>query len=249
LLEWADSRMPTLRCDNDTLVQKETPKVVVLMNVNARGVSNRSISVAQEIFGADAVYSTATPDDVYQVLQTAVGASPYSTTPSATINKNSILVVMGGDGTLSFILQTLCEILRASSSSSLEEALFDLPLIAYIPMGTGNAVGSVVGCHYNPQMDSTWRRSPRSRFEWLGFGPRRAARFRATLQQLRDGLLRRSPPPAISQGSIVELPILEITTTSPTRSETSSSLCFFAGGTSWYLDDPVDFLGSSSRNP
>jgi Diacylglycerol kinase catalytic domain len=245
LIEWEDSHLPSPRIAEDTsaivkaeasLETSELPKTVVMMNTNARGVSNRSVSDAQEIFGADSVFSTSTPDDMYAVLQKAFGASSNNI-------KHDVLVVMGGDGTLSLILQTLCEILQASSPSlSLEGAVSNLPLIAYVPMGTGNAVGSVVGCHYSPKMPSMKRRK-QSRFGWLRsmWRLRRSERFRATLLQLRDALLHPSQPAsgtAVSKGSIVELPILEITSTSTTTRQTSSSLCFFAGGTLCYFAIP-----------
>jgi Diacylglycerol kinase catalytic domain len=236
-MEREDRLMAALQIDNDITSKIEdassndatepSPKVVVMMNTNSRGVSKRSISDAQEIFGADAVFSTSTPDDVRVVLQRAFGTSSNN-------SKHDILVVMGGDGTLSLILQMLCEILQALSGfPSLEDAVADLPLIAYVPMGTGNAVGSVVSCHYSAKLDPARRRtSPQHR--WAGIRNRgRSARFRATLRQIRD---RHPSPPKgdtirSSEGSIVELPILEMTTTSATNGATVSALCFFAGGT------------------
>jgi len=61
------------------------------------------------------------------------------------------VIPVGGDGTLSSMINFMCDDIMARDAArgrttTVEDAMKELPLIGYIPLGTGNGVGSVVGC-------------------------------------------------------------------------------------------------------
>ena len=54
---------------------------------------------------------------------------------------------MGGDGTLSaWIDNLISEIMDQYDMREVEEAMGRLPFVGYVPRGTGNGLGHVVGC-------------------------------------------------------------------------------------------------------
>ncbi|KAL7459524.1 hypothetical protein ACHAWC_011244 [Mediolabrus comicus] len=118
--------------------------------------------MATNIVGSEHVYVTRTVDDALLAARVVVrgrGQQPYS-----------LVVPIGGDGTLSACLDSMVnEVLlldnklNSSNSSSssksnggssssgsnmmkVHEAIDKLPCIGYIPMGTGNGLGYVIGC-------------------------------------------------------------------------------------------------------
>jgi hypothetical protein len=204
--------------------QEASMPVTVVVNMNARGVTESTVNVARSVFGNECVYVTNSAVEADEAAAAMARCPP------------KILVPMGGDGTLTAVLQNQCRAIVASemkefsssgspsSSLTLDEAVRRLPIVAYIPLGTGNAVGSVVGC----RVASKWslrRRSSRSLYD--------------VLQQIKS--IADTDTTIINT---VELPILEVTTESkdsvPSGTTANSTLCFFAGGT--LVLDPVGTL-------
>ena len=189
-----------------------TTSIAVLLNRNARSVTDTTVQIAKEVFGPENVYASSTAEEAEQAARAVLH------------NPNIQLIIpMGGDGTLTTCINTMVaeqqrKMMRMPSSSSssssnrdarttpqvaaapptVEEALAALPRIAYIPRGTGNGVGSVVAC------------APRLR------GNRK---LRQVLEQLRDTA-------DASLLDTVELPLLQVQT-----AHQPDTLCFFAGGT------------------
>ena len=226
-------------------------KIVVIMNANARGVSASTIQVAQEVFGRESVFVTRSIPDVHHAFQTVVRSPPPQRF------EHLLVVTMGGDGTLATTIQTMCQILLRSSShndcdadatnhnhhnnsvSSFSSVMSQLPIIAYVPLGTGNAVGSVVGCSDHSMMSSSSSLvSPTTtnRFRrMISFVlPRRTEsrslrRLRSTLRHIQETVRHgRSSSTTITTASIpiTELPMIEIS------NHNFTDLCFFAGGMS-----------------
>ena len=136
-----------------------------------------------------------------------------------------------------------------------------LPIIAYVPLGTGNAVGSVVGCSSDSKEPTTTviarkiynifrrmipfggtRRRRRRRIE-----SRSLRQLRSTLQHIQDTILQSSSSTSASSIPVTELPMIEISNSNFT------DLCFFAGGTpksyicSFLQCDSLLFTTSHSR--
>lgn len=211
----------------------------VIMNLQARGVKKSMADTAISVFGKDLVFLTNSLEDAEAAVATILSDPSVQT-----------VVPMGGDGTLTTLVELMCQVARKRdpSLSSTAQAVRSLPVVAYIPLGTGNAVGGVVGCTLSK---TWWPRSRRHRraklralFERIQQTPTETA-----VQSGREGALPPHPTttttttttaPSASKTSIVELPILEVTTHLPTQETERTDLCFFAGGT--YGKIPVALL-------
>uniref|UniRef100_A0A6V2JB40 DAGKc domain-containing protein n=1 Tax=Ditylum brightwellii TaxID=49249 RepID=A0A6V2JB40_9STRA len=210
---------------------ENTGPPVVILNTNARAVTPKLIPIVQSIFGIDNVYVTTTTEESIQAA-----ASIFSDKNQ----KPNMIIPIGGDGTLSSVLNHLVdEILYSSSTTTttLEDAMKALPYIGYIPMGTGNGVGSVVGCTIHP---SSWTSS----LNPLGKKKRKLERIKiacsklkhmsedmVTLRQQKKTLLEHTE----EEFGIVEMPMIEVThhnqdeTFSKEQEQKKGDLCFFAG--------------------
>jgi hypothetical protein len=266
--------------DTPGLQQQQRPdtKIVVVMNANARGVSNQTIQMAQDVFGIESVVVTHTIPDVYRTLQPLLVTKPFhlnTTTDHWDCRRPPMIIVtMGGDGTLATTIQTMCQILleqqhamlnpnnstsRLSLSSSSSMIMSQLPIIAYVPLGTGNAVGSVVGCSYHSDNRSSARNSaspsstaeksstisvtttsPSSSNIVAQLYHRIQSVFHFVLHQLRRWFQSRS---SLQRLRRTLQHIVSVTTTNSTLPITElpmveisntnfTDLCFFAGGTS-----------------
>jgi hypothetical protein len=228
--------------------QHNNVQIVVLMNANARGVSTSTIRLAQEVFGVPSVLVTQTIPDVYHALQNVLQQQQRKS--SFDQYNNLVIVTMGGDGTLATTIQTMCQVLLhngtvvrdhgTSSMVSYTSMISQLPIIAYVPLGTGNAVGSVIGCSYIEPSSSSTTTIMRPIYNvfrrMIPFGARRTEsrslrQLRSTLQHIKDTILQSrsassSSSSTVSAIPITELPMIEISNANFT------DLCFFAGGTS-----------------
>lgn len=167
---------------------KGSVRTAVILNRNARGVTEQMVATVKEVFGGDDgsgnVYVTKTGEEA-EAAARAIMANPAITT----------VIPMGGDGTLTAALESLCRaVMEQKADLTMAQAVACLPVVAYIPMGTGNALGSVVGCPVPPAKRLC--------------GPPEHQRLRALLEELKDVIA--SDPSKIDT---VELPILEVTTT------------------------------------
>jgi Diacylglycerol kinase catalytic domain len=232
-----------------------TTNIRVILNANARGVTPNTIQTTRDVFSRDddqTVHVTHTISDLYTALESILLLLQHPSTQQQQLEQ-TILVIMGGDGTLSTTIQTMCQILfrhrstktnprqacndtttneeynnnnnnlhheddtdRRTSTVSQQEQQQDsqsytsmisqLPIIAYVPLGTGNAVGSVVGCTYStqPEIGTVVVVPPKQQQP----PPQRVHKVIArTVQRIRNQLLymlpfgRRLPRPAVVSSS------------------------------------------------
>ncbi|KAL3930085.1 MAG: hypothetical protein SGBAC_011919 [Bacillariaceae sp.] len=179
-----------------------TPKgIAILLNSNARGVTPRMVKAIQNQasqYEHMRVYATSTYEEAQQAVAELMADPPQ------------LVVPIGGDGTLTTMIQ-LCY-----------DSNTPLPFIGYLPMGTGNALGTVIGCN------------PRKRF-------RRRKRLQAiqdVLQQLFH--IAQSMEEQQDAGDIwhedvdiVDVPLMHVTTTAADKegglAVKQQVYCFFAG--------------------
>ena len=214
-------------------------QTAILLNTNARSVSKQVVDAAIQVFGAEHVFVTKTAEEA-------------ATAAAQILARNYALIIpVGGDGTLSSLVNLLCEeIVRRDSATNtnndsgtrmtLDQAMKYLPTMAYIPLGTGNGVGSVVG---NPV-----KRPPR---KWGGSKRRR--QLTRTLERLQAiGAKLGNKSEKTQQTSrddedeedyeFIDMPMMEVTHPTTTTSTSAASngkadstaikngdLCFFAG--------------------
>lgn len=186
-------------------------QTAILLNINARGVNTDLVPIAESIFGKEYVYVTTTEEEGKQAAA------------KMTQQNISMVVPVGGDGTLSSLVNFLCDSMREENPAlTVEEAMKELPLIGYVPLGTGNGVGSVVGSETmsNPA--------------WKVWGQKRR-----TLRQVQNMFrsfhrigeqLNENPNYLATQQSpydVVELPMMQVSY--PDSKVHQDTLCFFAG--------------------
>eukprot|EP00970_Alexandrium_tamarense_P011598 scaffold2550_cov215-Alexandrium_tamarense.AAC.6 len=132
----------------------QTSSTAIILNMNARSVTPQLVSIASNIVGEENVFVTRTVEDAKMAARACCECSSSNGSDNnGERKKYSLVVPVGGDGTLSGWINCMVdEIILASSGGdgertmSVEEAMEELPLIGYIPMGTGNGLGYVVGC-------------------------------------------------------------------------------------------------------
>ncbi|KAL3805183.1 hypothetical protein ACHAWO_006968 [Cyclotella atomus] len=107
-----------------------------ILNVNARAVNPPLISLTRQILGDENVHVTSTADEARAAARHVIG------------DKYSLVIPMGGDGTLSAWIDNLVEeVMLQDGVGEVEEAVGRLPVIGYVPRGTGNGLGHVIGCY------------------------------------------------------------------------------------------------------
>ena len=196
-------------------------QTAILLNTNARSVSNQVVQAAVQVFGAEHVFVTKTAEEA------ATAACKILE------QKYALVIPVGGDGTLSSLVNLVCEaVVRDHPGLSVDQAMAYVPTMAYIPLGTGNGVGSVVG-----------NRVKRPR-RWGGSKRRRQlTRTLERLQAIGAKLGKDNNNQKISNDDdddddyeLIDMPMMEVThpTTAPddNRDETKTEkgdLCFFAG--------------------
>ena len=143
----------TTTLSNDDIVttttnqQIETGSTAIILNMNARSVTPQLISIATNIVGEENVFVTKTADEAKLAAKTVVrGCCNNDTT-----KKYSLVIPVGGDGTLSGWINTMVdEILlfhkemdyttNKSAVMSVEDALQMIPLVGYIPVSRNNNI-------------------------------------------------------------------------------------------------------------
>jgi len=202
----------------------------IILNTNARSVTKEMEPLAQSIFGREHVFLTATPEEARRAAKATL---PYK-----------LVIPVGGDGTLSSLVNEMCQELVSSSSPPLTmgDAMKQLPLFGYIPMGTGNGVGSVVGCRLGRRkgLSIFFRSKKRHRLRQL-------KQVMELLHEVGQTLVRsennntKTEAPVVDNYSIVNMPMIQIqshykdellasSAAATTASNNSSgALCFFAG--------------------
>ncbi|KAL9179673.1 hypothetical protein ACHAXT_008963 [Thalassiosira profunda] len=231
--------------------EAQAGSTAVILNMNARSVTPPMASIATELFGEGNVFVTRTAEEAKLAARTVVrGCEMYS-----------LVVPVGGDGTLSGWINTMVDEMmlyhklegegdengsaNATDSITVEEAVKQLPLLGYIPMGTGNGLGYVIGCKASDKNgNKVAKRSLLSRVNVFAMMKRRKLeRARQTMQRLKevgDAAARyaedhaQQPSMDAVSGlcSIVEMPLMEVTHPSeetPGTDNGKGDLCFFAG--------------------
>ena len=216
------------------VVEPSASNVAVILNVNARSVTKDLVPLARKVLGDDNTAASS-------VFVTSTAAEAQEAARQITQNKNITMVIpVGGDGTLSSMVNFLVQAeLERNRTLSLEQAVGRLPVMGYIPLGTGNGVGSVVGCQSPPSSTDDKRPSLLKRV----FRSRKVKRERLeqVLQQLQlvgQELYRAkcSSSECLSSAELVDLPMMEISMPDTKNAQSAMNdvnvpgdLCFFAG--------------------
>jgi len=190
--------------EEETQQDKSWVTTAIFLNVNARGVTSKLVhALEKEIATSDNIrlYTTKTLEDARMAIQEITSSS----------RPPKMIIPIGGDGTLCTILQYYYDSLKGKAK---------LPLFGYIPMGTGNAVGSVVGTHTNIHR--------KNRKRYLRFQPSENKVIH-TLQDMMQIAqeMKENENSSKMLYDIVDLPLLNVTST--TGSSSSSYVTFFAG--------------------
>lgn len=205
---------------------KIEPKgIAIVLNINARGVTPKVVKRVQQLLeetgsqkgtNFNRVYVTSTQEEAKLAALDIVERPPVMVIP------------VGGDGTLTTLIQYLWDVLGDTS---------DFPMFGYIPRGTGNALGTVIGCSLpRPSIVSRIKQ----RFSQKNSQPAAHQRpLESTIQKLFDlsQTFEQEDSKAFENVDIVDLPLLQVTTTTTTTTTSnnqkstasSSHLCFFAG--------------------
>lgn len=203
-------------------------RTAVILNRNARGVSDWVVETVQEILDNDenTVFVTTTAEEAVDAARQIMhGTKDYQ-----------LVVPVGGDGTLTTTIQSMCEAAIVDSDdgtvTTYAQALQKLPLIGYIPLGTGNGVGSVVGCSSQvvniKNRESSWWSRVRRRNG-------KKQELVAVLEALKEVGTTTASFTNIGDAtgldtSIVKLPMMEISSKDMIKQGTQvGELCFFAG--------------------
>jgi diacylglycerol kinase family enzyme len=246
----------------------------IILNLNARSVSGSSkelISLASKIVGEKHVYVTRTIEDALLAARMVIRQGRCDETTSDSndgLLPYSLVVPVGGDGTLSgwidgmvnevLLLEKLSDPIHKNDNNHhhhhqmrVHEAVSRLPAIGYIPMGTGNGLGYVIGCRMPKSKKSCkiskekshgeenddkkkkkWRGGLMSKLSLKRRKVEHAGLVMRKLKQIGDELQQRGQQQQTggSEYSIVEMPLMEVTHHSPDEQNiTKGDLCFFAG--------------------
>ena len=185
----------------------------IILNMNARSVTPRITDLAREVFGDDNVFVTRTAEDADFAARTIVR------------QRRKLVVPVGGDGTLSGWINSMVNEIRllnevdSRGSLSTEESVRQLPTLGYLPLGTGNGMGYVIGAKTKIQMKGLSKMRPRRRkFE-------HTKEVMLRLKEAGDSMQADNVVPSCS---IVEMPMMEVTHNNETTKH-DGNLCFFAG--------------------
>ena len=185
--------------------------VAIVLNTNARGVGTDLVPIAEAIFGKDHVYVTTTEEEGKQAAYDLM------------LQNTTMVIPVGGDGTLSSMINFLRDAVKEQFPFvTSEEAMKELPLVAYVPLGTGNGVGSVVGSEMmsNPQNWKLWGQKKRRR--------RQAEKMLKSFYEIGQQLDADEDYLDSAEGpDVIEIPMMEVSY--PASSKDENTLCFFAG--------------------
>lgn len=187
-------------------------EIAVILNINARSVTQSSISIAKEIVGKDNVFVTANVEDNEKASKIIVERG------------YELIVPAGGDGTLCSVINAVVNARRMHvmhmKNDSIESPvetktrIDKLPKFAFLPLGTGNGMGMLAG--------------PR-------FKGRKNQKVQKTLTKLKDIVEKHENN--LDRIPVVKCPMIEIRTDKTIQLEENSNnpecthreLCFFAG--------------------
>jgi diacylglycerol kinase family enzyme len=191
--------IPKLETEVEQKQSPETPApsgIAIILNTNARGVSDELIRTIQAKF-------LFLPNEA-RIFVTSTTEQAKKAVDDLQQQPAQIVIPVGGDGTLTTMIQYFHD-----------KSPGRLPLFGYIPLGTGNALGSVIGC------------KPRHRFRLS----KQIEAIQDVLKQLLDiaqALEQKLDVPTEVEVDIVDLPLLQITTAYQ-ENKKDQICCFFAG--------------------
>jgi len=183
-------------------------KIAVLLNINARSVTESSISIAEEIVGKENVFVTTNAKDNENSAKQIVERG------------YKMIVPAGGDGTLCSVINAIVFARRQKLKVSDDvedkpQASDKLPKFAFLPLGTGNGMGMLAGHR---------------------FKGRKNQKIKKMLLKLKEIVKENSNN--LDAIPVVKCPMIEIQTDKTIKSEEKSivpeegmkrELCFFAG--------------------
>ncbi len=219
--------------DDDDFVEEK--KVAVILNRNAGNVREEMIPIAEELFGKENVFVTHNVQEAREAAHQLI----------QNLDQYRLFVPIGGDGTLSCLLQFLIE---DSSMSSPDDVVASLPPLAYLPMGTGNALGSVVGNNLpRAPIHKLWSHRRRQNH--------RLQAFRTILESF-DNYNNNNNDDDESKNkndatvTMIQVPLMQVTASMTENGEQlAPQLCFFAGAgfDSLLLDDYRIMMGNKRK--
>jgi hypothetical protein len=224
------SAAATTAATHETACTSLVDKIVIVLNTNSGGVTYDLVNTANDLIreitkttttsNIDVrLLVTSTWDDAQIAAKGIINDIAYpSSSSTSSPKKNSkptLIIPIGGDGTLTSIINLLWKEQQNNNNE-------DFPFIfGYIAMGTGNALGTVVGCSPQQQQQqvvtTTKRiRSGRKRkfIKSLFRNPqkRKQDNFKIVLKQLIEATTATTTKSSLDT-DIIDLPLIRVRTT------------------------------------
>ena len=222
-----------------------TGHTAILLNPNARSVTPRVVATARRILGDAHVYVTDSADAAAATVQALAKNNLQKNNKNNNNNNNnndsnthySLIVPAGGDGTLAHVIDLWTEAIleHSNETTTVEAAVAQLPAFAYLPLGTGNGLGSVVGNPVKPRWSLF--RSRRRRQAQLADTLTRLQQVAAVLEHDHDHHVL-DYHDENDEWECLQLPMMQVTSQSADQLTTQADvftnnhkgdLCFFAG--------------------
>jgi hypothetical protein len=201
--ERTDHLMSTARRETSS----DFDTLAVVLNTNARGVTQHLVDAAIDVAAEHTCVSPKIQIHVTSTLEQATQAASDIIAHARRSNKQTLVVPVGGDGTLTTMIDQLWQAHLHCNGDETTPLSKEFPVaFAYVPMGTGNALGSVVACQAQQPKKGKKRR-------WLKrlLTPVTAKNehFRQTLRQLLAGISNTNHR---VQTDTVALPLMQVQT-------------------------------------
>jgi Diacylglycerol kinase catalytic domain len=219
--------------------EKKENKIAVILNMNARGVTESTAETVRKVLTSSSSAAAASENKSSSSIgRVFVTRTAQEATDAATdiISDSSykLVIPVGGDGTLTTVINSLVSAIRRRqqrpdlTTCTVSQAIQQMPVLGYIPLGTGNGVGPVVGCKLKRRFR---RRKQKEEIESLFAELQKASEsLFLNVNNDSDGSDSSSSGSSSSTAStIIKLPIMEVTINNE-KTEEDNVLCFFAGG-------------------
>jgi Diacylglycerol kinase catalytic domain/Caspase domain len=209
--------------------EKKENKIAVILNMNARGVTESTAETVRKVLSsksnnAGRVFVTRTSQEAMDAVNEIISSSE----DDATSSSYKLVIPVGGDGTLTTVINCLVSAIRkqqqqlsSTTTCTVAQAIRQMPVLGYIPLGTGNGVGPVVGCKLKRRFR---RRKQKEEIESLFAALQKASESFNAVNDDMD---------STASSTIVRLPIMEVTVSNEKKNK--NVLCFFAGGACFHV--------------
>ena len=232
--ENSNSKSTTLSSPNPSLSSPKSQsfdKIAIVLNTNARGVTKALVDTTKKLVEEETSSSSSNIQlHITSTIQQAVSAS-HDIVKEACNGGNTLVIPVGGDGTLTNMIDLLWQQYsllhqNGDNKSNNLATTTSFPIsFGYIPMGTGNALGSVIGCTASIKATSKRQRMKQTIQSIVRRKQYKLQQYKQTLQQLM-GFLASTTTTTTPTNTItidtVELPLMQVTTT-PTKSSSSAT--------------------------